>query len=112
MAASAPFCHNRFYVNSWGRAQNKIGIDRVGVKAPTRFLCITEENSFSEIIEATHTVGHSLEYFGFIVTAFHVARHMHGITQKGCTLVIVPQQRSLAGDHAPARLWHILSCFT
>ena len=29
--------------------------DRVGAKAPARFLCITEEDSLSKITEVTHT---------------------------------------------------------
>ena len=45
----------RFYVNSWGRAKIEQFSDRVGAKAPARFLCITEEDSLSKITEVTHT---------------------------------------------------------
>ena len=72
----------RFYVNSWGRAKNEIGIDRVGAKAPTRFLCITEENSFSKIIEITHSETNPFQDLRFIVAAFNIAVrpwNIHGV---------------------------------
>ena len=39
-----------------GVEPNKKDSDRVGVKAPARLLCITEEDPVSEIHEITHTV--------------------------------------------------------
>ena len=62
----------RFYVNSWGRAKKKIVLDRVGAKAPARFLCITEENSLSEIIEVSHTKTNPFQNLRLIITAFNV----------------------------------------
>ena len=49
-----------FYVNSWGRAKKEIALNRVGAEAPARFLCIAEEDSFSEIREVTHTKANPL----------------------------------------------------
>ena len=51
-------------------AKNKKA-SRVGAKAPARFLCITEENSFSEIREATHTETNPLQYFCLVVAALN-----------------------------------------
>ncbi len=47
-------------------------MDRVGARAPARFLCIAEENSFSKMIEIAHAVASALEDFGFVVAAFNV----------------------------------------
>ena len=38
---------------------NEIIYDRVGTNVPTRFLCITEEDSFSEVGKITHTEAYS-----------------------------------------------------
>ena len=62
-----------FYVNSWGRAKNVIVMDRVGAKVPARFLCITEENSLSEIAEVTHTETYSFQDLRFIIAAFNIS---------------------------------------
>ena len=43
------------------------------MKAPARFLCICEKDSFSEIVEVTHTEANPLQYFGFIIAAFNEA---------------------------------------
>ena len=48
-------------------------MDRVGVFTPARFLCITEENSLSKIIEVTHTVAGTFKNFGFVVTPLNEA---------------------------------------
>ena len=48
-------------------------MDRVGARAPARFLCITEENSFSKMIEIAHTVASALEDLSFVVAAFYIA---------------------------------------
>ena len=72
----------RFYVNSWGRAKNEIVTDRVGAKAPARLLCITKENSFSEVIEITHSERNSFQDLSFVVTAFNIAIrpwNIHGV---------------------------------
>ena len=72
----------RFYVNSWGRAKKEIVMDRVGAKAPARFLCITEQYSFPEIIEIRHAKADSFQDFSFIITAFNITvrpRNIHGV---------------------------------
>lgn len=48
-------------------------MDRVEAVAPARFSCIAEEDSFPEVVEATHTVSHPLKDLGFIVAAFIIA---------------------------------------
>ena len=63
----------RLYVNSWGRDKEQIIASRVGVKAPARFLCTTEEDSVSEIAEVTHSKTDSFQDFGFVVAAFNKA---------------------------------------
>ena len=63
----------RFYVNSWGRAKKEQVSDRVGARAPARFLCITEEDSLSEISEVTHAEANSLQHFCFVIAAFNEA---------------------------------------
>ena len=62
-----------FYVNSWGRAKIEQFSDRVGAKASARFLCITEEDSLSEISEVTHTEANPLQHFCFVIAAFNEA---------------------------------------
>lgn len=55
-------------------------MDRVGVFAPTRFLCVTEQDSFSEVVEIPNTETDPFQDLGFIVTAFDVSirpRHIH-----------------------------------
>ena len=57
-------------------------MDRVGAKAPARFLRITEEDSLSEIIEVTHTETNSFQDLGFVVAAFDIAVRpgdIHGV---------------------------------
>ena len=57
-------------------------MDRVGVKAPARFLRITEEDSLSEIIEVTHTETNSFQDLGFVVAAFDISvrpRNIHSV---------------------------------
>ena len=48
-------------------------MDRVGAIAPARFLCIAKQDSFSEIIEVSHTVAGAFEDFGFVVTSLNEA---------------------------------------
>ena len=74
--------HFWFYVNSWGRAKIESLSDRVGAQAPARSLCITEENSFSEIRKVTHTEANALQHFCLVVAAFNKSVcpwHIHGI---------------------------------
>ena len=57
-------------------------MDRVGAKAPARFLRITEEDSLSEIIEVTHTETNSFQDLGFVVAAFYISvrpGNIHGV---------------------------------
>ena len=42
------------------------------MKAPARFLCITEENSLSEIVEVSHTKTNTFQDFGFVIAAFNI----------------------------------------
>ena len=70
----------RFYVNSWGRAQNEKAKDRVGARAPARFLCIAEKDSLSKIIEVSHTKTNPFQNLRLIITAFNVTirpGHIH-----------------------------------
>ena len=60
-----------FYVNSWGRAKIELLLDRVGAFAPARFLYIKEQDSFSKIVEITHTIGYTFQNLGFVVAAFN-----------------------------------------
>ena len=47
-------------------------MDRVGAKAPARFLSITEENSLSEIVEVSHTKTNTLQDLSFVIAAFNI----------------------------------------
>ena len=48
-------------------------MDRVGAIAPARFLCIAKQDSFSEVIEVSHTVAGTFKNFGFVVTTLNEA---------------------------------------
>ena len=72
----------RFYVNSWGRAKREKEMNRAGAKAPARFLCMTKEDAFSEIVEVTHAVADTFKNLSFVVAAFDEAvgpRYIHRV---------------------------------
>ena len=57
-------------------------MDRVGAKAPARFLSITEENSLSEIVEVTHTEANPFQDFSFVIATFNISirpGNIHGV---------------------------------
>ena len=57
-------------------------MDRVGAKAPARFLCIAEENSLSEIVKVSHAKADTLQDFGFVVTTLNITirpGNIHGV---------------------------------
>ena len=71
-----------FYVNSWGRAKREKEMNRAGAKAPARFLCMTKEDAFSEIVEVTHAVADTFKNLSFVVAAFDEAvgpRYIHRV---------------------------------
>ena len=52
------------------------------MKAPTRFLCVAEEDSVSEILEIPHTEANALQDLGLVVAAFRISirpRDIHRI---------------------------------
>ena len=52
------------------------------MRAPARFLCITEQNSFPEIGEVPHSVAYSFQNLGLVVAALYKAvcpGDVHGV---------------------------------
>ena len=46
--------------------------NRVGAKAPARFLCVRKEDHLPEIVEITHTKVNFFQHLGFVIAAFDI----------------------------------------